>query len=206
MNNNQEIWRSMDEYPAYVFSNTGKAYSYKSKQFIGAKSGEYIRVTLRDGVNEKRGYYLSRIIYYLFGDEPELLPYRQVDHIEREEKTNNNISNLRLASPVENCANKGKHSTHNGKQCSSEYVGVSWDKESQKWKTSINVGKLINLGKYKHETNSAYVYNRVASCFKPSNFWFNTLPDDFELPNEDENREYKISQKIAKIKDYLGNE
>jgi hypothetical protein len=205
----QEIWRSMDEYPGYVFSNTGKVYSYKSKRCItGSRSGRgYIYLKFRDYNNKKENPCLNRIIYYLFGDEPELLPYREVDHINRERKDDNNINNLRLATREENLANQGKRQSNNqGNQCSSEYVGVSWNKQSKKWQSEIHIGKKFYLGKYKFVENAGYVYNRIASCFKPPNHWLNTLPGDFELPTQEEDREYKISQAIAKINQYLGIE
>jgi hypothetical protein len=207
MNNNQgqqEEWKTMDEYPDYVFSNTGKAYSYKSKRYIGYESHGYISVGLyNNNTRSTDKFLLSRVIYFLFGHHPELLPYREVDHIEHERKDDNSINNLRLVTSKQNKANKGKHSTYNKNQCSSEYVGVTWDKQKQKWKGKIYVGKCFYLGRFENERNCAYVYNRVASTFKSPEHWNNTLGDDFELPQQEENREFKISQAIDKIRHYL---
>jgi hypothetical protein len=203
----QEIWKTWNDYPDYVFSNTGKCYSYKSNRYIGSqnKRDGYIRVGLKDNINPKPNQLLlSRIIYYLFGDKPELLPYREVDHENHEEPWNNNINNLRLATRKENLANKGKQKINkHGNQCSSCYIGVSWAK--YRWHSYIDVGKRFGLGNFKYERNAAYVFNCVASTFKPPHHWFNQLGNDFELPDEDENREYIISQTINKINHYLGD-
>jgi hypothetical protein len=206
MNNNdqQEEWKTMDEYPYYVFSNTGKVYSYKSNRYIGNDNKGYSQVTLTKSDETHKPHLISRIIYYLFGDKPELLPYREVDHIDHHErKDDNNINNLRLVTSKQNKANKGKHSTYNKNQCSSNYIGVNWNKQRQKWFGHIYVGKKFALGVYKSERNCAYVYNRVASTFKSPEHWNNTLGDDFELPIQEENREFKISQAIDKIRHYL---
>ena len=204
-NQQQEEWRSMDEYPGYVFSNTGKAYSYNSKRYIGGKTGnDYIGVSLMKSDGTSKRYRLSRIIYLLFGDHPELLPCREVDHIEHERKDDNNIKNLRLVTSKQNNSNKAKMKINQqGNQCSSTYVGVTWIKSRQKWEGKIYVGKHFHLGQFKNERNCAYVYNRVASTFKPPEHWNNSLPDDFELPQQEENREFKISQAIDKIRHYL---
>lgn len=203
----EEIWRQTDYYPGYSFSNKGRVYSYKSNQYyVGYKDKDgYIQLDLKSYNNVRKQPLLSRIIYYLFGDEPELLPYRQVDHISRN-RTNNNIENLRLATRKENEANKGKRKKNKlGNKPSCNYVGVNWSKSKQKWESFINVGKQFCLGSYKKVENAAYVYNRVASCFKPPNNWYNTLGNNYNLPEEDENREYIIGQKIAKINHYLAN-
>lgn len=203
--NHQEEWKTMDEYPGYTFSNRGRAYSYKSKQYIYGTENiyGYVQVHIKNYVNENIKACLSRIIYYLFGDNPELLPYRQVDHIDHERKDDNSIDNLRLATSEENQANRGKNKTYSGNITSSDYVGVNWNKSKNKWETRIFFGKRIHLGYYNNERNAAYVYNRVASCFKPPNHWLNTLPGDFELPEDEEKREYKIGKNISKINHYL---
>ena len=201
----QEIWRTLNDYPGYTFSNTGKAFSFKSNRSIGGRSGNgYMCVTLTKPDGDHKTLLLSRIIYKLFGNHPELLDEKEIDHIDRD-PTNNHIINLRLTTSKQNEANKSKQSTYGKRQCSSQYVGVHWQKQAQKWQAKIYVGKYFGLGLYKSERNAGYVYNRVASTFKSPEHWLNTLPDDFELPTQEENREFKISQTITKINHYLNN-
>jgi hypothetical protein len=199
----QEEWKTIDRYPGYIFSNKGRAYSYRSNQFIRSSNGQYIQVGLMDCNNNQKHIYLSRIIYYLLGNE---LPHREVDHINRDEKLNNNIKNLRLATSKENKANKGKMKMNQqGNKPSSDYIGVAYYKRDNKWSANIYVEKKFNLGTYKFLENAAYVYACVASCFKPPNHWNNTLINNFELPDEEENREFVISQKINKITHWLNS-
>jgi hypothetical protein len=202
-NQQQEEWRTLEGYPGYSFSNTGKAYSYKSNRYIGgSNSKRYTSVHLVKENKNNKNFNLSRIIYQLFGENPEMLNEKEVDHINRD-STDNNINNLRLSTRTENEANKGKYSTYGKKPCSSMFVGVYWQKQKQKWRVSISIGNNFHLGYYKQEHNAGYVYNQVASSFKPPNHWLNSLGNDFELPQQEENREYKISQAIAKINHYL---
>ena len=206
----QEIWKTHDDYPGYLFSSFGRVYSYnvKPNRFLkgGKDKDEYIMIHLQNRNNKEKRVRLNRKIYELFGDDPVLFHHRQVDHIRSKEKQNNNINNLRLANQSENESNKGKQSVYSGKPPSSEYVGVCLDKQAQKWKANIKVGKHFDLGIYKYERNCAYVYNRVAKHFKASKHWKNTLPHNFQLPNESEDRDVKIQEGINKIQNWLNNQ
>jgi hypothetical protein len=85
-----------------------------------------------------------------FGEIPEGY---EVDHIDTI-KTNNLISNLRLATRQQNCANRNKPVTNK-----SGYKGVSFHKKSQKWVAQISVeGKRNTIGYFDspEEANDAY--------------------------------------------------
>lgn len=81
-----------------------------------------------------------------------------VDHIDNDGLNNCRI-NLRLATRSQNHANRVKLSG-----CSSEYKGVSWDSNRQKWHVMIGVGKQkkLNLGRYDDELEAARVYDEKA--------------------------------------------
>ena len=65
-----------------------------------------------------------------------------VDHINHN-RLDNRRENLRICSPQENSMNAGKR--HN----SSGIMGVSWDKENNKWKAQIRInGRNKNLGRF----------------------------------------------------------
>ena len=73
-------------------------------------------------------YFAHRIIYlYHHGVLPEFL-----DHIDRNPK-NNKIENLRAATKTQNKMNTVKRRGNNGKLNTSNFKGVSWDKENTKW-------------------------------------------------------------------------
>jgi len=66
-----------------------------------------------------------------------------VDHIDGN-KANNKIENLRQATKAENAWNSKIHK-HN----TSGIRGVSWNKQTSKWRAAINVnGKALHLGRF----------------------------------------------------------
>jgi len=76
-------------------------------------------------------------------------PTNQVDHIDGN-RQNNAPSNLRLATPGQNCQNVSKA---RGK--SSRFIGVSWDKRECKWVAYIKIDrKLRNLGYFANEEDA----------------------------------------------------
>lgn len=67
------------------------------------------------------------------------------DHINRI-RSDNRKENLRLVTFVENCINVSRQSNNK-----SGYIGVTWDKTTNKWQATIRVNrKLINLGRRKN--------------------------------------------------------
>lgn len=76
-----------------------------------------------------------------------------IDHIDGN-KLNNNINNLRIVSQRKNMSNMKR-------QTYSKYVGVSFDKRSNKWVSNIRLeGKGKFLGSFKCELSAAYAYNK----------------------------------------------
>jgi hypothetical protein len=71
---------------------------------------------------------------------------------------NNQRSNLRAASKSENAANARAH-----RDGSSKFKGVTWDKQTSKWRAMIFVkGKAISIGRFQTEEVAAAAYNRAA--------------------------------------------
>jgi hypothetical protein len=106
----------------------------------------YLRVRVA-GISKS----VHSIIWMLhFGEIPEGY---EIDHIDGI-KTNNLISNLRLATRQENCANRAKPITNK-----SGYKGVSLHKKSGKWIAQISIdGKRNTIGYYNtaEEAHNAY--------------------------------------------------
>lgn len=85
-------------------------------------------------------------------------PKMQVDHINHD-TLNNQRNNIRIATCSENNANRKP-----GKNSSSKYKGVSWNKNANKWGASIEkMYKKVHLGYFINEIDAALVYNKKAT-------------------------------------------
>jgi hypothetical protein len=84
----------------------------------------------------------------------ELLSLEEVDHKDLD-SLNNRRENLRLATHTQNQWNKRKN-----KNNTSGYKGVTFDKQTGKWRAKIQIGKVIeHLGRFSsiEEANSTYI-------------------------------------------------
>ena len=100
--------------------------------------------------------YLAHRIIFLWhhGYLPDM-----IDHIDRN-KRNNHIENLRESTLSENNINKVKIKLMKGNEPSSQYKGVSWEKDRNKWRVRImKDGKRFHLGRFISEIDAAKAYN-----------------------------------------------
>ena len=95
-----------------------------------------------------------RVAWFLFYGE---WPNGQIDHINGN-KSDNRISNLRLATSSENLCNRPRpRNNRSGRK------GVSWIKRYAKWQATIRFqGRNINLGRFDCKEKAAAAYNRAA--------------------------------------------
>lgn len=151
----QDIVRELFDYiDSDLYWKMSKSQCIKMGDLAGnVESGGY-RVI---GINGKI-YKSHRLIFlYHHGYIPEFL-----DHIDGN-KLNNDISNLRAATLIQNGMNQKKHKSMNGKATSSDYKGVTWDKQREKWRARISIeGKLKHLGRFTNEIEAAKAYNTAA--------------------------------------------
>jgi hypothetical protein len=105
----------------------------------------YLRIIV-----DYKKYYAHRLAWlHVFGFMPPKL-----DHIDNN-RSNNRVSNLRIATQSQNLANisKPRHNT-------SGFKGVHWAKQNKKWMAQITInGKYIYLGTFPtaEEAYSVYV-------------------------------------------------
>ena len=102
----------------------GSANQVKAGDIAGCPDGDgYLRIRV-----QSRLYRAHRLAwFYVYGE----WPTDRIDHINRI-RSDNRISNLRDVSQKQNLQNAGKYS-HN----TSGHSGVSWHKQSSKWRARI---------------------------------------------------------------------
>ena len=105
-----------------------------------------------------REYRAHRLIFiYHHGFVPERL-----DHIDGD-PLNNDIENLRVATPAQNMMNRKPNKHYRGEPTSSTFKGVTLDKRCKKWMARIGInGELKFLGLFKSEIEAGEAYNRAA--------------------------------------------
>lgn len=120
----------------------------------GAKAGNingrgYVTIKFR-----KRTHQAHRLAWlYVHGEWPNL----EIDHINCD-KTDNRLSNLRLATGRENVANTKRRSDN-----SSGHKGVFWDKQRNRWHARIMInGKNKHIGLFRLIEDAAKAYERAA--------------------------------------------
>jgi len=120
---------------------------------VGAIAGNMDDGRVRVFINGKQ-YYRSRIVFlYHSGFIPKYL-----DHIDGD-TLNDRMSNLRQCTISQNGMNRGS-----GKNSSSQYKGVHWDKSRDKWCSQILVnGNKKHLGRFAKEKDAAMAYDKAAN-------------------------------------------
>lgn len=117
----------------------------------------YVIRSIRIAVRKRATIRLHREVLSRVIERP-LKSYEQVDHINHN-GLDNRRSNLRLASRQQNQRNRRIQGTSK----SSQYKGVTWDKDAGKWRAQINIGgHHKGLGRFVSEYDAARAYDVVA--------------------------------------------
>tara|TARA_R110002167_G_C12308801_1_gene617932 strand:- start:44 stop:547 length:504 start_codon:yes stop_codon:yes gene_type:complete len=150
-----EIWKDVKGYEKhYKVSNLGRVKSVKfNKEKVLSKtklSNGYLKVLLCKNGKSKTKTVHSLVAESFLNHKSNI--YIVVDHINNI-KTDNNISNLQIISQRENSSKDRKNKYSN-------YTGVTFHKNDNKWQSSIVIdGQQIYLGYFKSESRASIAYN-----------------------------------------------
>jgi hypothetical protein len=129
------------------------------------------RWNLSNGYAKSKEGYLHRMI--MSAKEKEI-----IDHINND-KLDNRKSNLRVVSRSQNAQNVCKKVN-----CSSNYIGVSFNKGSNKWSSYIKINSVKNSFHFEKEDHAAWWYNQLALKYYGIGAKINDIeePVDFITP------------------------
>jgi len=151
MNEQYATIKGFDKYQISTFGNILNKKRNKILKPALDKDG-YCVVGLYNNYKKYCLLKVHRLLALAFIDNPE--NKQKVDHIDIN-PLNNNLSNLRWATPAEQQQNRKKQAN-----CSSHYKGVSFKKKNNKWEASIKINyKTIYLGQFQTEQEAAQKYN-----------------------------------------------
>ena len=139
-----EQWKIIDNYPNYSVSNLGNVRNDRKNNILKCsvdKSTGYKRTALTKE-NKHNQHYVHRLVAGVFIEN--LAGRKCVDHIDND-RTNNNIDNLRWATHQENQRNCTKF-----KNCSTGKTGVHLHKMTGKYTANITINyRTVHLGYFK---------------------------------------------------------
>ena len=151
-----EIFLPIDGYSNYFISNFGNIKNSKTNKILkqsNHKQGYKLVNLKKDG--KWKIFTVHRLVGNTFLENPDNKPL--IDHID-ENKSNNNVKNLRWATSKDNQYNQGKYINNK-----SGYKGVSFHKQHNKYQAQIRInGKKKHLGLFEKAENASQAYEAKA--------------------------------------------
>jgi len=135
-----EQYLNIKDFENYSISNFGNVKNNLTGRILKTSfGGDGYKIVSLSKNGKKKNVKIHQLVakYFLLNPENKLC----IDHIDND-KLNNNFSNLRYATHIENCRNRSISSRN-----TSGIKGVYFHKPSQKWMAYIGINKkLINIG------------------------------------------------------------
>ena len=151
-----EEFKKIDGYENYSVSKNGNVRNDLTDKILKHRKDKngYSNFTLsKNGKLKTHKVHRLVAIAFILNPDDKLC----VDHID-ENKTNNNLTNLRWATKTENGQNKGKN-----KNNTSGFKGVSYDKTKNKYRAVIKINeKRKHLGYFKTAKEASAEYDESA--------------------------------------------
>ncbi len=135
-----------------MVNRNGKEYQIKERILKLGKGDVYLTVNLyKDGAGKTLSVHTLVATAFL-NHTPNRYEGFIVDHIDND-PLNNRVDNLQLITQRHNLSKDSKGS--------SEYVGVSWNKQTSKWRASVYIdGSYKFLGGFSNELEASEAYQK----------------------------------------------
>ena len=153
----EEVWKDVPGYEGdYKISNLGNLKSFKHskekyRKFFLTSKGYYFCILSKN--NKQKRFKIHQLVAMAFLNHTPCGMKLIIDHID-DDKLNNMVDNLRIITPYEN-HNKVKNNTK-----SSKYIGVSFEKQKNKWRARVYSGEnKKHIGYFNTEEDAAKAYN-----------------------------------------------
>jgi hypothetical protein len=153
-------FKVIEDYEDYSINTDGVIMNNWNGNTINTSVGSmgYQVVSLTSPFNVRKLLYVHRLLAKAFIPNPENKPC--VDHINND-RTNNNINNLRWCSVKENIRN-----SRLSRRNTSGHKGISFSNDTMKWRADIRINrKLYNLGFFTFIDDAIKMRNTVAREF-----------------------------------------
>lgn len=152
----EEIYKDVIGYEGiYQISNLGNVKSCTTgliRNYYLEKNGYYSIRLYKNNIGKTRK--VHQLVAESFLNHKRCGHKLVVNHIDFN-KANNKVDNLEIVTNRENSNRKHLKST-------SKYIGVHWNKEDKKWKSSITInGKTKHLGYFTDESEASEAYQEA---------------------------------------------
>jgi len=141
MNDNQEVWKTIDGYNNYEVSSFGRIRNNITFIIIKQRLLHDYPTIIIGPKKQRKNYSVHRLVAFAYCDNYD--ESKQVDHIDRN-KQNNHYLNLRWVSNSINCKNRGIRNDN-----VSGHIGVCFDAERNKWIAFWRVDKKMKKKRFK---------------------------------------------------------
>ena len=171
-----EEWKAIIDFPNYSISSLGVVINNKTKKIKAQYQQKigYLQIKLYKN-NIRKNYTHHQLMGLHFIPNPE--NYSQIDHINGI-RNDNRIENLRWVNQSQNQRNKKKLFN-----CSSQYKGVSWDKNKNKWEANISINRILkHIGRFATELEAFNAWKAFVIQNNLQEFYSQV---DFTYPKED---------------------
>ena len=162
-----EMFLPIDGYENYFISNFGNVKNVKTNKILkpgNDKNGYKLINLCKNG--KVKTFTVHRLVAIAFLENPD--NKQMIDHID-ENKSNNNVKNLRWATNQENLANRGKQ-----KNNTSGFKGVCFNKPTNKYQSKISInGKIKHLGYYETAEEASRAYEAKAKVIHKEFYYKN---------------------------------